>query len=151
MDANPEGQFVGTSRHQLDAKNRITVPAAWRVHGDDAKDKAYYFAWPHPNGYICVFPPARYAALARKAQEAKLSNAQMQRSLRQIFGQAHRFSCDGAGRVVWPEHLLKHADIGKDITLVGMGDFFEVWSPAHLEPLGGDGTAVLAALEDLGL
>lgn len=151
MDVISQAQFVGKSRHQLDAKNRITVPAAWRVQGDDARDRAYYVAWPHPNGYLCVFPPERFAALTAKAQGARLSDTRAQAALREIFSSAHRFSCDAAGRAVFPEALLKHAGIDKDLTLVGMNDFFEVWSSERLAPPGADPETVLAAMETLGL
>jgi len=151
MELTPESPFVGKSRHQLDAKNRITVPAAWRVQGDDAKDRAYYVAWPHPRGYLCVFPPARFAALTGKTQGARLSDTKAQAALREIFSTAHRFSCDAAGRVVFPEGLLNAVGIDRDLTLVGMNDFFEVWASDRLAPPGADPETVLAAMETLGL
>ena len=50
--ANPSKTlYVGSFRHVLDAKNRLTIPARWRFAGDEAADS--YLALPQ-DGHLLV-------------------------------------------------------------------------------------------------
>lgn len=123
-----EFQLVGyTSEyvHSLDARNRVTVPAAWRVPGDE---ESYYFAFPDPEGCITVYPPEMQEELLKTVRAIKLSNTKGQAVLRKIFGKGFKFGCDKQGRILIPEPLLRHAGIEKRVSMVGMGRYFQIWS-----------------------
>lgn len=138
--------YVGEFAHQLDARNRVTVPSTWRVEGDDAR---FYFAWPHPEGCIAVFPPQLQRELLEKARAVRQSDKRGQALLRNLFGKGFTFGCDKQGRILLPESLVAHAGIEKKVWLVGLGRSFEVWSDARY-PQGSD-VNVLAAMEALGI
>jgi len=44
------------------------------------------------------------------------------------FALASRVEWDSQGRVVLPEKLLKRAELGKEVTLIGMQDHLELWN-----------------------
>jgi MraZ protein len=117
--------YIGEFDHRLDARNRVTVPSSWRVPGDEGN---YYFAWPHPDGYIAIFPPEMQDELREKARAQRVSNPNAMKLLRVVFGRGNSFGCDKQGRIVLPPKLMLHAGIDKKVVLVGLGRHFEIWS-----------------------
>lgn len=122
--------YVGSFRHVLDAKNRLTIPSRWRFVGDETGE--VYLALPHPGGYVSVLPPAEVEKLHQKVSEKALSDTEAQEFLNRFFAVAHSFGCDKQGRVNLTDELLKHAGIERDAVLVGTMNKFNIWSPDRL-------------------
>jgi MraZ protein len=53
--------------------------------------------------------------------------------LRLIIGNASRLDISPSGKVLIPEDLRSFAGLEKEITLVGQGNYIEVWAPADWE------------------
>lgn len=140
--------YYGEFSHSLDARNRVTVPSIWRVKGDDEN---FYMAWPHPSGYLAVFPPEKQAELLQRARSIAQSDTRGRQLLRNVFGRAAKFGCDKQGRILIPEHLLQHAAIDKKVVLVGTGDQFEIWGAERYQPAEVSGMEALEAMKELGL
>lgn len=120
--------YSGRFEHTLDDKNRLTIPSAWRwVHTDSET----FLAIPHPDGYISVLPPARVQKLLSDVSAMKLSDRDAQAVKAKIFSNALSFTFDKQGRFGANAELLKHAGITKDAVLSGMGDTFNILSPAR--------------------
>ncbi len=143
-----ETDYVGEFSHQLDSRNRVTIPSHWRAEGDDQN---YYMAWPHPDGCIAVYPPRMQREFLRVAESIKQSDARGQQMLRQFFGKAHKFGCDKQGRVLLPEPLIRHAGIQKGVVLVGLGNNFQVWSAERHSVTEEEDFNLIQAMTDLGL
>jgi MraZ protein len=118
--------YVGTFRHTLDAKNRLTIPAKWRFAGDDQQEG--YLALPHPSGHVMVLPPAEVEKLYERISALPFSDEKAQEFQNKFFSQAHQFGCDKQGRINIPETLLKRAGIDRDVVLVGTMTKFGLWS-----------------------
>jgi len=128
MTAQDKGFYVGTFRHSLDAKNRLTVPAKWRFPGDDAEGS--YLALPNPNGSITVYPPKMTAALEEKVGNVSmLADKDELHALINLFATGDRFGCDAQGRIGVPEDLKSYAGLLKEVVLVGTITTFHIWSP----------------------
>lgn len=131
--------FVSTYRFSLDAKNRVTVPAAWRPKrlGENQpradETDGYYLAWPHSDGCVAVYPPAKREELMARLKSVAPSDKRGQQVLRTILGLAASLSCDGQGRVILPRNLKAYAKIGTEAAFVGMGDHFQIW-PSEAVP-----------------
>lgn len=123
--------YVSNFRHTLDVRNRVTIPSAWRVTGDDEN---YYLAWPHPEGCIAFFTPEMQAEIYEKIKSAQQSDVETQALLRELFGNAAQMGCDKQGRILLPDNLCKHAGIDKDVILVGLGRNFQIWSASRWTP-----------------
>lgn len=139
--------YIGEFEHRLDARNRVTVPSSWRVPGDEGN---YYFAWPHPEGCLAVFPPEMLLELKAKAHEQRVSNPRANRLLRAVFGRGCKFGCDKQGRILLPRNLMEHAGVDKNIFLVGLGRYFEVWSAERYQAGDDDTFDMLSAMQELG-
>jgi MraZ protein len=46
-----------------------------------------------------------------------------------LFASASYLDIDEQGRFVVPKHLFSYAQLGSKITIVGVGDHFEIWNP----------------------
>ena len=128
MELLGKGFYVGQYEHNLDAKNRLTIPSKWRFEGDQKASS--YLALPNPNGSITVYPPRMMEQLENKiAQVSMLGEEETLRALTRIFSRAERFGCDKQGRINLTEKLTIHAEINKAIVLVGVVNTFHLWSP----------------------
>jgi MraZ protein len=139
--------YLGEFVHQLDARNRVTVPSSWRIAGDEG---IYYWAWPHPEGCIAVYPPHVQAELLEKARHIKQSDVRGQTMLRKLFGRAYKFGCDKQGRILLPDSLKAHAGIEKKVSLVGLGHYFQVWDASQRD-VEDDDFNLLEAMAEMGI
>lgn len=118
--------LTGEYNHQLDAKNRMRVPAKLRKElGDE-----YYFA-KGTNHSISVFSKAAVDAQFEKLKDIKLSDLERQKSLR-TFAKSFVLAVEDAqGRVVLSPELREHAGLGKndkDLVICGAVTRVEIWS-----------------------
>lgn len=118
--------YVGEFSHQIDAKNRLTIPSKWRFKGDQ---EDIYLALPNPIGCITIYPPLMVTKLEEKAAAISLGNQKGQKTLIKLFSQADTFGCDKQGRINLNEKLLKHSKMKKSALLVGSYVTFSIWDP----------------------
>lgn len=128
--------FMSTVTAKIDAKGRVSIPAAFRAviaeqNGEVAKTQDVFL----------------YPALAEKAIEGgglKLQNdseailenippgSSDHDSLSAVlYGDRHNLTIDADGRVILPADLLTHAEIGKEMCFVGLGNHFRIWNPKN--------------------
>lgn len=115
--------LTGEYNHQLDAKNRMRIPAKLKKElGDE-----YYFA-KGINNCIYVFSKEAAEQQFEKFKDVKLFDAVKQKSLRAF---AKSFVCaveDGQGRVILSPELRSHARVEKDLVICGAVDHVEIWA-----------------------
>jgi MraZ protein len=123
-----KGFYVGTYRHTLDVKGRLTIPSKWRFSGDE--EEGSYLALPNPNGSITVYPPKTTAALEAKIENVSmLADKDELNALMQLFATGDRFGCDAQGRIGLTEELRRYAGLVKDAILIGTVTTFHIWAP----------------------
>lgn len=111
--------FQGASSISLDVKGRLSMPTRHR----DVLGAALTIT-KHPHGCLMVFPRSaweqfrdRIASLPMQAQWWK----------RIFLGNAMDVEMDASGRVLVSPELRAAAGISKDVVLLGMGAYFELW------------------------
>ena len=121
--------FQGASSLSLDAKGRLSVPTR---HRDvlSATAAGQLTITKHPHGCLMVFPRPewekfreRIAALPMAAQWWK----------RIFLGNAMDVDMDATGRVLVSPELRAGAGISRDVILLGMGSYLELWDKASYE------------------
>ncbi len=137
----------GEYRHNLDAKNRIFIPAKLR----EELGVTFVVAKAIRDKCLKVYSLAEWEAYIApiKAQKRKLTEEVM-RFLHASYLQAVP---DSQGRIVLTPELLSHAGIERNTVIVGCGDYAEIWSEEEYEKLKAsvDIEKMIAALEELGL
>ncbi len=116
--------FLGEFHHSLDEYGRLTLPASYRVllpedvfivHGLDEN--------------LMVLPPQRFHVLYRQLQRLSLTDPKARQLRRLMFASAAQTKVDRAGRIRIPAELRARAGLEKDVVIVGVGDYFELWTP----------------------
>lgn len=140
--------YVGEYRHNLDGKNRVTIPSKWRFLGDDSD---IYVGWWHPDGYIAVYPPKKIAEFRERIRGIAESDRQGQGILRRLFGKAHQFGCDSQGRIKLHGALVRLAGLTKEVVLVGLGESFNIWNEKAYQDQAGEEFDLLSAMREFGI
>ena len=124
--------FLSTHTNKLDKKGRVSVPAQWRA---ELAAESYQG--------IVVFPSSQYQCIEGFAWSAMQEiNARMNHfdlfSTEQddfataIFAQSIQLPFDGDGRVVLPDAIIEFGHLNDQVSFVGMGGKFQIWSPELL-------------------
>lgn len=121
--------FTGTYEFKVDAKGRVSIPAAFRNILVAAGDATIYAAIsPGQNAIRC---------LTGATIEAALQNVSATRSLvggepsdeEILVARMQTIEPDNDGRVTLPRALLDKAGITTAVTVAGRGRHFEIWEP----------------------
>jgi MraZ protein len=125
-------QFLGTHQNRLDAKGRVSIPAAFRsaLRSDTEGVAPLILRMSHKHPCIEGWPVARFQALATPlTQYNQFSDAHDNLSA-SLFADAFPAEADKEGRIVLPAELVEHAGLTNQVAFMGMGDLFQIWEPA---------------------
>jgi len=82
--------YAGTFERSMDAKNRVTIPAAWLSGGPDE-----FHAIPGPSGdCLIVMPPAEFDSIESRIEQSGAAAPERRKAIRQFYGQARSVSAD---------------------------------------------------------
>ncbi len=129
-------RFVSTFTNKVDAKGRVSIPAAFRAvlerDGYKSGGSAGIYCYPSLDA------PALDAGGERLAQKidgllAGLQDYSDERDELSValYGDVQVLGIDADGRIVLPEALRVHAGIDGQVTFVGLGDKFQMWEPGR--------------------
>jgi len=139
--------FLSTFESSVDAKKRVSIPAAFRkaLGGSDT-----VYLWPS------LDKPCIEGAGQRLMEEFEESIGDLDLMDRRrvalanyIMGEARQAKFDEGGRIVLDAELISTAGIGEKARFVGLGDRFQIWEPAAHDAMKAEMRAL--ALESLGL
>ena len=124
--------FVGEFHRTIDEKGRLTIPASWRPKkssgvASEARD-FFFLALPTPDGNISVYPPKMVEQLESRISQVSIGDIEGQRAITELMSMAHSFTCDKQGRINLNERLIGHAQIEKDVVLIGKLSTFSLFS-----------------------
>jgi MraZ protein len=117
-----EQMFLGEFSHTLDDKGRITIPAKLRAGFANGLVITRGF-----EPCLMIYPVETFRALEQKAHSLSLTNPSNRSIFRLLFGGASDAQLDSLGRVVVPEYLRSYAGLLNQVTVVGAGQYLEVW------------------------
>jgi MraZ protein len=116
--------FIGLHNTFLDAKHRLALPA--RYNGMLAE--GVYVTQGFDRNLLLLSSDA-FEAVARQIQGMNMADPLARLLFRMILGSATRLELDKHNAVLLPQELLDFANIKTDVTLVGQGNYFEIWTP----------------------
>jgi MraZ protein len=115
--------LTGDYAHQLDAKNRIRIPAKLKKELGDK----YYFTR-GTEGCLFVFPDEVMKQQIEKVEAINLTDTEKRKGARLFLKSIVLAEEDNQGRVVLPSQLKELAHIKKDIQICGNGSHVEIWA-----------------------
>lgn len=119
--------FNGTFEHNLDAKNRLFVPAEFKQNFEGRLTVRLKLS-KYPR-IECILENDFDAVVEKEMKAAEKSgrSAELQNSISRAYSKT--IPLDGGGRICMPSMLLKKAGITKEAIFFGKGNYFEVWNP----------------------
>ena len=111
----------------LDDKNRILVCAAFR---NEILENGY------DSSLICrvknrvarLYPMRFYREMIAKRESNLVGDEESDKFNDQYYGMVFPVSWDAQGRVGIPDKIIKRAVMGRELTLVGTGDYVAIWN-----------------------
>lgn len=121
--------FYGNYEHSLDGRGRVAVPAVYRRELQDGG-----VLRPSPDGCLELYTPEGFEQeTRRRLGEAGTERRGDRRRRRGFFPVAFPVELDRQGRIVIPQEMREEAGLDGRVTLIGLGDYIEVWSHARWE------------------
>ena len=115
--------FRGTFEYTLDAKNRLTVPARFRAALSEGVVMAK-----GTEPCVALWTPEAYDAYTDAILSGYHPLSEEADKLERFFAaNSHETELDAAGRVSFPQFLLEHAGLNKDVVVTGARNRLEVW------------------------
>ena len=129
--------FTGTFDHNLDAKNRLTIPSKFRA----ALAGGVYLVR-GVEKCVSLYPAATYEQIAQETLRGINPLSTQGRELRRVlYASALETELDSAGRVMLGPKFLEHAGIDREVVITGVGECLELWDRSAWEAYDNDLTA----------
>ena len=132
--------LLGEFKHNLDSKNRLTIPAKLRMELGEKPVLTRGL-----DGCLFVYPNRDWQLFSEKMNNLPLGHKKARDFKRFMFSGAIEIEIDEAGRILISDSLKKYAKLEKSIVIIGVQDRIEVWGEnvwnkyiAESEKLSGD-------------
>lgn len=117
--------FRGENEHNLDSKDRLTVPSR---HRDQLADGVVLMKSLDP--CVAVYPAAAFDTFTKRSLGDINPLGRTGRMMtRRLNARSHDDVLDSAGRIRIPQGLLDHAGLSGACTVIGVDDHLEIWDP----------------------
>lgn len=121
--------FLGQYSHAIDDKGRLTIPARYR---EELAGGAYISQGFERN--LMVLTAEAFERISQRVNQMSITDPTSRALKRLIFATADYVELDSAGRIRIPQFLRELAGLETETVVVGVGDYFEIWSPAAWTP-----------------
>ncbi len=116
--------FFGEYPYKVDEKGRVPLPPKFRRQ----MREGVILAKGMGEKCIAVYPVAEWKRLSDSLAAKAVTQANLRKLNRAIFGSAFSTSFDGQGRITLPYPLRDYAGIGDTAIVVGANKCVELWS-----------------------
>jgi len=117
--------FMGQYTHNLDNKGRLTIPVRYRSM---LTEGAYITQGFDRN--LMVWTKSSFEKISQRVSQQSVTDPESRLLRRYIYASSERVEMDRAGRILIPEFLRQAAMLDGEVVIVGVGDYFEIWSPS---------------------
>lgn len=121
--------LTGSYTRTVDDKLRIAIPKPFRgsLLGTAADSDSRLYIAPGTDGSLAVYSATSFSRLADKLSEGSPTAHEVRAFSRMFYAQAQCVEMDSQGRVRIEPKLAELGGLGKEVTLVGVGDHIELW------------------------
>ena len=129
----PAFTFHGSYTRAVDAKGRFALPFRFRQGGSVPVEEKYVVSQ-GADGSLSLLPYAVWIANFHRMRQGEAGPA-LRANMRKMSLASTVVEPDSQGRVAVPVETLAASGISKKITVVGMGNYMELWDVESLAQL----------------
>ena len=129
--------FLGSFRHQIDDKGRVSLPASFRR---DAAEQPLVLVQVHPNA-LTLYPQATWEGVEGRLRELLRLQPSSRPYVLSVTANAVEVAPDKQGRILIPQRMLQAVEIAESALLVGSIDRVELWNPDRFDAIVSQGGA----------
>ncbi len=134
-------RFRGESRHKVDAKGRVSIPANFRRvieagdpdFTDGLRPQLVIVYGDHRREFLECFTMEAIDEVDRKIAALPRASTKRRMLERLINGQSLATEVDPDGRLVLPQKLREKLGLDAEAYFIGAGDTFQIWRPETYE------------------
>lgn len=123
--------FRGVNTISLDSKGRLAMPSRYRDQLMSQFGGCLVATIDPMAKCLLLYPIDIWEEIQKKIEGLSSFNSDTRRFQRMMIGYATDLELDGSGRVLLPQVLRAHAELDKQVALVGQGKKLELWSEAN--------------------
>ncbi len=118
--------FLGQYQHNLDEKGRLTIPARFRelLVGGAFITQGF-------DRCLMVMTTTYFEEVYRRINDMNLADLTARMLRRLMLANAYPVEIDKVGRILVPGNLRQAISLEGEAIVAGLGDYFEVWTPAQ--------------------
>lgn len=116
--------YAGTFERSVDVKNRVTIPAEWKVE----EGGALFVVPQSKRKFLIGMSPEEFNSVEEQIGQTSLSRAEQRKMIRHFYSSARMVTTDKQGRILLPDEHCKAVGLGNAAVLLGGGKRFEIWS-----------------------
>lgn len=136
--------FTNEYEHSIDDKFRLAIPVEFRRQWDEQRDGKAWFSVPWPGadptqiGHLRLYTEMTFEQVLRSRPIEMFPDERESDRRASYFGLAARLIPDKQGRIILPDKQVRLTKLGREVTVVGAGDWLEVrdratWAASELE------------------
>lgn len=119
-------RFRGRTEHILDSKGRLNFPSRFREALRQCEtDTLMITAW--GKKHLRIYPESEWEMLENKILTKGQEQPGLTGLVRFIIGGVNEVSLDKQGRLLLPQGLRNDTGLQKDVILIGMISWIEIW------------------------
>ncbi len=122
--------FLSSAVMRIDAKGRVSVPAAFRA---PLLEQTFKGVVAFPSYEVAALDACgmdRMEGLAASLDQPGQYSPDEWNLAAMSFGEAAQLAFDSNGRILLPHHLCQHAGLEDEVLFVGKGVIFQMWRPS---------------------
>ena len=119
--------FIGTFHHNLDAKNRVTVPRKILEKAVSNSRPARFYISMGMEDCLFLFTEERWQELTQSLDSVPLGKLEARDFQRLFFSDTYEVDVDGSGRILIPDVLKTNAGLTREVVFLGAGSRVEIW------------------------
>ena len=119
--------FLGTFDYAMDERGRVPLPPRYR---DTFRD-GVVLSQGAPDRCLRVYTSEAFGSQARQRMLVPAMRRRGAVLRRGLFPDSHDVELDKQNRVLIPAKLRDFAGLSGTVTVIGMGEYLEIWSPEH--------------------
>lgn len=125
--------FIGEYNHTLDPKNRVIMPSKFREQLGDS-----FVMTKGLDNCLFIYSSQDWSIVEDKLKSLPMTNKDARAFVRFFFAGASECDLDKQGRMVIPNYLKDHANIDKELVIIGVSTRIEIWSKEEWNKFNSD-------------